>query len=224
MGPTIGQLLPLALGIAISPIPIIAGILMLLSPRARSTGVGFLVGWLLGIAVVASVFTVLSSVLPSSSTDTSRPVLGVIQLVLGALMLLLALRQWRGRPRAGAKPDMPTWMQRINGMSFVGALGLGLLLAGPNPKNLLLGASAGMTLGAAGLGGADTTLLIVGFTVLAGSTVLVPVVGFLIAAERLRAPLDRLRDWLQAENAVIMTILLLVLGVVVIGKGLASFG
>ncbi|KJQ53195.1 GAP family protein [Microbacterium sp. SA39] len=224
MGPVIGQLLPLALGIAISPIPIIAGILMLMSPRARSTGVGFLLGWLLGIAVVATVFTLLSSVLPDESDDTAKPILGVVQLVLGALLLLLALKQWRGRPRDGATPAMPKWMQQIDGMSFVAALGLGLLLSGPNPKNLLLGASAGMTLGAAGLAAGEVALLIGVFTVLAGSTVLVPVVGFLFAAEKLRAPLDRLRDWLQAENAVIMTVLLLVLGVVVIGKGLASFG
>lgn len=224
MGPTIGQLLPLALGIAISPLPIIAGILMLMSPRARSTGVGFLLGWLIGIAVVATLFTLLSSVLPESSGDASKPILGVVQLVLGALMLLLAVRQWRGRPRDGATPDMPKWMRQIDGMSFVAALGLGLLLAGPNPKNLLLGASAGMTLGASGLSGAEVALSITLFTVLAGSTVLVPVVGFLLAARKLRAPLERLRDWLQAENAVIMTVLLLVLGMVVIGKGLASFG
>lgn len=224
MGPTIGQLLPMALGIAISPLPIIAGILMLMSPRARSTGVGFLLGWLLGIAVVATVFTLLSSILPEESEDSSKPVLAVVQIVLGLLLLLLAMRQWRGRPRDGTQPDMPKWMQQIDGMSFVTALGLGLLLSGPNPKNLLLGASAGMTLGAAGLNGGEVALLIALFTVLAGSTVLAPVVGFLFASERLRTPLGRLRDWLQAENAVIMTVLLLVLGVVVIGKGIASFG
>ena len=48
----IGEILPLALGIAISPIPIIAAILMLLSPRARTTSVGFLLGWEIGRAHV----------------------------------------------------------------------------------------------------------------------------------------------------------------------------
>lgn len=224
MGPIIGELLPLAVGIAISPIPIIAGILMLLSPRARSTGVGFLLGWLAGIIVVTTVFTLLSSVLPEESEDSSKPVLGVVQVLLGALLVLLAVKQWRGRPRDGAEAAMPKWMQQIDGMSFVSALGLGLLLSGVNPKNLLLGASAGLSLGDADLSGGETALSIVVFTVLAGSTVLVPVVGFLLASEKLRQPLDRLRDWLQAENAVIMTVLLLVLGVVVIGKGLTAFG
>ena len=223
MGDVIGQLLPMAVGIAISPVPIIASILMLLSPRARSTSLGFLLGWLAGIALVAAVFTSLSSVLPTGSADGPSPILGTVQLVLGVLLLLVAAKQWRGRPRAGTEPALPPWMQRIDKMTFVPAFGLALLLAGVNPKNLLLGASAGMTLGSADLGISELVVVIALFTVMAGSTVLVPVVGFLLAANALRAPLDRLRVWLQAENAVIMTVLLLVLGVVILGKGIAAF-
>lgn len=224
MAQVIGQLLPFALGIAISPLPIIAGILMLMSPRARSTSVGFLLGWVFGIVIVTTVFTLLSSVLPDESEDASKPILGVVQLVLGALLLLLAVKQWRGRPRGDTRPAMPPWMQKVDSMSFVAVLGLGLLLSGANPKNLLLGASAGVVLGSAALAPAETIVVIACFTVLAASTVLIPVVGYLLAADALRQPLGRLRDWLQAENAVIMTVLLLVLGVVVLGKGIGSFG
>lgn len=224
MGQIIGQLLPLAVGIAISPLPVIAGILMLMSPRARSTGVGFLVGWLGGIVLVAGVFALLSSILPEQDEGGASPVLGAVQLALGVLMLLMAVRQWRGRPKQGADAEMPKWMRQIDGMTFFAALGLGLLLAALNPKNLLLGASAGVSLGGAALGGGETVIVMVVYTILAASTVLVPVVGYLVASEALRAPLGRLRDWLQAENAVIMTVLLLVLGVVVIGKGIAAFG
>ncbi len=224
MGQVIGQLLPLAVGIAISPLPVIAGILMLMSPRARSTGVGFLVGWLAGIVVVAVLFAALSSILPETSGDEATPILGAVQLVFGVLLLVLGVRQWRGRPKPGARVEMPKWMTQIDGMSFAAALGLGLLLAALNPKNLLLGASAGVTLGAAGIDTAEQVVVMVVYTVIASSTVLIPVVGFLLASDRLRSPLGRLRDWLQAENAVIMTVLLLVLGVVIIGKGIAAFG
>lgn len=61
------------------------------------------------------------------------------------------------------------------------------------------------------------------FTLIGASTVLVPVVGYLVAAARLRAPLDALRGWLAAENAVIMAVLLLVIGMSLIGKGIGSF-
>ncbi len=223
MGSVIGDVLTPALGVAISPIPIIAAILMLLSSRARVTGPGFLLGWVLGIVVAVTVFTVLSSILPSEDPDGSQPIKGVIQLVLGALLLLLAVRQWRGRPRAGAEPAMPKWMQAIDSITFPKALGLGFLLSAVNPKNLLLAASAGVTIGASGLEAAAMVLPIAIFTVIAASTVLVPVVGYLVAADRLRGPLDVLRQWLAKENAVIMAVLLLVISVVVIGKGIGSF-
>ncbi|KAF2412596.1 hypothetical protein B1729_14375 [Microbacterium sp. B35-04] len=223
MGAVIGDILTLALGVAISPIPIIAAILMLLSPKARVTGTGFLLGWVLGIVVAVTVFTLLSSILPAEEEDASQPIKGVIQLVLGALLLLLAVRQWRGRPKAGEEPAMPKWMQAIDTITFPKALGLGFLLSAVNPKNLLLAASAGVTIGAAGLDAGSIVVVIAVFTLIAASTVLVPVVGYLLAADKLRGPLDALRGWLAKENAVIMAVLLVVIGVAIIGKGIGSF-
>ena len=223
MGAVIGDILTPALGVAISPIPIIAAILMLLSPKARLTGTGFLLGWVLGIVVAVTVFTLLSSVLPQDETEGGQPVKGVIQLVLGALLLLLALRQWRGRPKPGVEPEMPKWMRAIDTITFPRALGLGFLLSAVNPKNLLLAASAGVTIGAAGLDTGSIVVVIAVFTLIAASTVLIPVVGYLVAAEKLRGPLDALRGWLAKENAVIMAVLLLVIGVSLIGKGMGSF-
>ena len=72
MGSVIGDILPLAIGIAISPIPIIAAILMLLSPKAKGTSVGFLIGWVPGIVVALVVFILLASVLPELRTRSSR--------------------------------------------------------------------------------------------------------------------------------------------------------
>lgn len=222
MNEVIGATLPLALGIAISPIPIIAAILMLLSPRARVTSVGFLLGWITGIVVAVTVFTLLASVMPSGGADEPQPIKGGLQLALGVLLMLLALRQWRGRPRAGQEPALPKWMQAIDKITFPVAIGLGFLLSAVNPKNLLLAAGAGVEIGSAGLEFGAILAAIAVFTAIAASTVLVPVVGYLIAADRLRGPLDALRGWLAKENAVIMAILLTVLGVVLIGKGIAS--
>ena len=45
----------MAIGVAISPVPIIAVILMLFSKRARSNGIAFLVGWVVALVVVGSI-------------------------------------------------------------------------------------------------------------------------------------------------------------------------
>jgi hypothetical protein len=58
---------------------------------------------------------------------------------------------------------------------------------------------------------------------LAACTVVIPVIGYLVASARLAGPLDRLRGWLVENNSTIMAVLLLVIGLAVIGKGVASF-
>ena len=46
-----------------SPIPIIAAILMLLGRHARTTSIGLAIGWLVGIVVVGVLMTVLARAL-----------------------------------------------------------------------------------------------------------------------------------------------------------------
>ena len=222
MSEVIGEILPLAVGIAISPIPIIAAILMLLSPRAKRTSVGFLIGWLAGIVVAVVLFTLLTSVIPQDNAGPS-PVAGVIKIILGALLLLLAIKQWRTRPAEGEQASMPKWMSAIDSMTAGKALGLGFLLSAVNPKNLLMAISAGVIVGSADLAIGQIAVVIIIFVLLAASTVLIPVIGYLIASARLAGPLDKLREWLVENNALIMAVLLLVIGVSVIGKGLANF-
>ena len=205
MGSAIGDTLPLALGIAISPVPIIAAILMLLSPKARGTSVGFLLGWVVGIVVAVVVFTLLSGLLPENDPDASKPIAGTIKIVLGALLLLLALRQWRSRPRQGEPEKLPKWMDAIDSMTAGRGFVLAFILAAINPKNLLLAAGAGVAIGTAGLSVGAATLVIVVFVVIAASSVAIPVIGYLLAADRMRGPLDALRGWLVHNNAAVIT-------------------
>jgi hypothetical protein len=89
------------------------------------------------------------------------------------------------------------------------------------PKNLLLALSAGVIVSEAGLSVGETSVVIVVFTVIATSTVAVPVVAHLVAPARMRGPFERLRAWLIENNVTIMGLLLLVIGVVMIGNGIA---
>nr|WP_217498778.1 GAP family protein [Leifsonia sp. C5G2] len=215
--------MPYAVGIAISPIPIIAAILMLLSPRARSTGVGFLVGWVVGIAVAVTVFTLLSSLIPEPAPDSSQPVAGTIRIVLGLALLLLALRQWRSRPRLGDAPALPAWMGAIDSSTTWRGFALGFVLAAVNPKNLLLAAGAGVAIGADGLSSGAAAVAIAVFTLIAALSVAVPVIAYLVSADRMRRPLQRLRGWLVQNNSAVMAVLLLVIGVVLIRDGIEAF-
>ncbi|APE33155.1 hypothetical protein BOX37_03330 [Nocardia mangyaensis] len=217
MGSVIGDLLPLAVGVAISPIPIVAAILMILSKNAGGAAKGFAAGWVGGILVVTVVVTLLSGLLGSTESEPSV-VVSWIKIVLGALLVLLAFEQWQSR----SDTSVPGWMQAIDTLTVVKAAGLGALLSAVNPKNLLLCVSAGLAIGAGGLTAGGDIVAIVVFTLLASTTVLAVVIGYAVAADRLGPTLDSARQWLQANNHAVMAIVLLVMGAVVIGKGVGG--
>ncbi|WP_341934276.1 GAP family protein [Microbacterium sp. LWO14-1.2] len=223
MTDVLGGILPLAVGVAISPIPIIAIILMLLSPSARTAAVGFVVGWVLGIVVAVTLFTLIGTAIPAADPDAAKPVQGVIHLVFGALLIGLGIAQMRHRGASSSSKAPPKWMQAIDRMSFPGAFGLGALLAAVNPKNTMMTATAGITIGTPGISVGSAAIAIAGFTVIAASTVVVPALAYLLAADRLGGRLVAVREWLEKENTVIMAVLLLALGPMNIGKGIALF-
>ena len=222
MGAVIGDLLPLGLGVAISPIPIIAVILMLLSRQAARTSTGFLAGWVAGIVVVTVVVLLLVGQAGNTSTGKPSTVSSVLKLVFGVLLLVMAVRQWRERPKPDEAAELPKWMSAIDSLTLGKALGLGFLLSGVNPKNLLMCLAAGTTIGAAHLSGGEDAVAVVVFTLIAASTVAIPVVGYLTARSKMAGPLESLRDWLTQNNATVMAVLLLVIGVVLLGKGIGG--
>ena len=223
MGTAIGELLPLAVAIAISVTTIITTVLMLLSPEAKSRTVGLLVGCVVGVGGAVALFAVLPSLLPTQGpSGSSLEKAAVIKIVIGVLLVVLALKQWRERPARGDRVELPKWMAGVDSMRPGKALLLGVLLSAVVPKNLLLAVSAGLILGEARLSVGQTSVVIVGFTVIATSTVAAPVVANVVAPSRMRGPFERLREWLVENNVAIMVLVLLLIGVVMVGNGIAS--
>ncbi|MEV0549895.1 GAP family protein [Nocardia salmonicida] len=217
MGSVIGGLLPLAVGVAVSPIPIIAAILMILSKNAGGAAKGFAVGWVAGILVVTGVMTLLAGTLGGSDSEPSTGA-SIVKIILGVALVVLAVIQWQER----SQTEVPGWMKAIDTLTPVKALGLGALLSGVNPKNLLLCVSAGVAIGAGGLSAGADLVVIVVFTLLASVTVLAVVLGYMLAADKLGPMLDSLREWLQLNNHAVMAIVLLIMGAVVLGKGIGG--
>lgn len=217
----LGDLLPAALGVAISPIPIIATVLMLLSQRARQTAPAFAVGWMLGIAVVLVVVLLIAG--PDGiDTASSSGASSWIKLVLGLLFLLLAWNTWRKRPRPGQEVEPPKWMASLENVKPFTALGLGALLGGVNPKNLALAVSGAVAIASAGLSGGQEVVSVVVFVIIGSLLVAGPVVAFLVAGERMAGPLGALKQFMEVHNAAIMIVLLGVLGLSDLGKGLGG--
>lgn len=222
MGEIIGAMLPFVAGVALSPVPLIAVILTLFSERGRSASVGFLVGWMLGLAAMVSLVAALATVIPRGDGGEAAPWTGWILVALGVTLLVLAVRSWRSRPGPDEEPVLPSWMKTIDALGFAGALRLGVVLSVANPKVVVFCLTVGIGLGTAALTTGELIAAIIVFVVLSSSTVAAPVVAYLVASDRLRAPLARLRDWIARENQVIMAVLFAVLGWNAIGDGIAT--
>ena len=218
MGDAIGAKLGYAVGIAVSPIPIAAVILMLFSGRARVNSVSFMVAWVAGIVLVTTVVVLI----PGLETDDSEPsdTTGWIKLVLGVLLLAVGARQWRARPGPDDEVPVPGWMAKIDELRPGAAFGLGFVLSALNPKNLLLAIAAGVSIGALALSSGETVGAVVVFTLIASISVTVPVVAYLIAGKRLDPTLDRTKAWLIDNNTAVMAVLFVIFGVSLLGDAI----
>jgi threonine/homoserine/homoserine lactone efflux protein len=222
MNEAIGQILSLGVGVTLSPLPIVAVVLMLATPRARANGPAFLFGWLAGLSLVGAVVLLVSGGADASTDDGPATWVSALKLVLGAGALLLALKQWRGRPRGDDEPSLPKWMQAIDGFSPAKAFGLAVVLSAVNPKNLLLTVAAAAAIAATGVSAGQQAISLVIFVVIGTLGPGAPVVIYLTLGERSRALLDELKSWMAGNNAVILAVLMLVIGAKLIGDGIAG--
>ena len=222
MGKAIGEILPYALGAAISVVPIIAIILMLVTPKAKTNGTAFAAGFVLGLAVICTVAVALAGGSDFSSSSGPTKTVSVIKLLLGLLLLFAASRQWRARPKPGAEPAMPKWLKSIDQFTPVRSFGIGTALSAVNPKNLAMSLAAGLSIAQAGLSAGQEAGTIVIYVVLAGATILGPLVVYLAMGQRAAESLGGWRTWLADNNATVMSVLLLVFSVVLIGQGISG--
>jgi hypothetical protein len=218
----IGQVLSLGVGVSLSPVPIIAIVLMLGTPRARSNGLAFALGWLAGLTIVGGALLVLAS--GNSQEDDGGPEtwVSIVKLVLGVLFLLLAARTWRGRPRAGQEAAMPKWMRAIDTFTAGKSLGFAVVLSGVNPKNLALTIAAVTAIAETGITSGEAVGALAVFILIGSLSILTPVAIYFALGPKAAVILDEVKTWMASHNAAIMTILLLVLGTKLIGDAIGG--
>ncbi len=218
----IGQVLVFGLGVALSPIPIIAVVLMLATPKGRVNGPAFLAGWMFGLAVVGTLVLLAASGGDASEKGSAATWVSILELVLGVGLLLLAARQWRERPRGDAQPELPGWMAAIDGFGALRSAGMGVLLSALNPKNLLLTVGAAAAIAQIGASTGDQAVALAVFVLLGTLGPAIPVAISFLMGDRATQVLASLRAWMARENTVIMGVLCLVIGAKIIGDAIGT--
>ncbi len=219
MGSAVGDVLPLGIGVAVSPFPIIAVILMLFTRRAKSNAPAFLAGWIAGLAGVGVIVLVISNGVDVAADDEPWAGESALRTVVGVLLLLLAWWQWRSRPEEGRETQTPRWMQRLESANPAMALGLGAVLSGLNPKDTTLTILAAAAIAQAELSAGESVVTLAVFVAIATISVVAPVTLYFALGERAEETLNGWKAWLIANNATVMAVLFLVFGVVLVAQG-----
>jgi threonine/homoserine/homoserine lactone efflux protein len=222
MGEAIGGALPLAVGVALSPVPIIGVTLMLATPGGRGNGIAFILGWVGGLAVAGAVFLLLAGTVGAAEGGEPADWVSYLKLALGVLLLLVAVRQWRSRPHDGEEPPMPKWMRSIDGFKAPKAAALAVLLAAVNPKNLLLVVAATAAISQTGITAGEQAVAYAIFVIIATVGPGAPLAIYLLLRDRSAAILASLRTWMTLNNGAIMAVICLVIGAKLIGDGVAG--
>ena len=220
MGDALTNSLTYAVGIAASPIPIVVVIMMYVSARPRVNSAVFVTTWVLGVATIVTAASLVPGLgVDAESRGSGR---GVLRIAVGAVFLLLAVRNWRRRAAPGEEPSTPSWLNPEGGIGVRVAVGLGVLLSLLNPKDLALAVSGGAAIGAEELPPGQRAVTIVIFTLVAVSTVALPVVVYLVVGARTVDVFDRLKQFLLRHNAVVLAVIWLLLGVAFVLEGVSA--
>jgi threonine/homoserine/homoserine lactone efflux protein len=224
MADAIGQVLSLGVGVALSPVPIIAVVLMLGTPQARANGAAFVLGWVIGLALAGTVILLVSSGADASGDGDPASWVGVLKIVLGVLLLLVAARTWQVRPRGDREAELPKWMQTIDRFTASRSIGFGALLSGVNPKNLVLTVGAAAAIAQTGIPAGEQAVALAVFIVVATLGPGIPVAIYFVMGDRAERLLEGLKGWMAAHNAAIMAVLCLLIAMKLIGDGISRLG
>jgi hypothetical protein len=220
MWQALGALLPIAVAVALSSVPLTVTILILLSPNRGRAALPFLVGWVIGVAAVIILSAAGAAALAKPLRRGPDMAVVVLEIVIGAALMVLAAIYLRRRSPAGGT-GLPRWLAAVDSFGPVVCFSIAVILS-LRPKGLLLGVAGGLALSAASLNADDTVLLIIIYTAIASSTVVVPIIASLIAPQRMEPKLISARDWLIVNGRIVTSVMMFMIGVVILGYGLTQ--
>lgn len=215
LGSVLSELIPLALIIALSPLSIIPAVLVLHTARPRPTGIAFLAGWIVGLAALTVIFVGVSDLLGGAGHSPRWA--SWLRIIIGVALIVFGVIRWLARHK---NPHQPAWLRTITefGPAKAGIAGAALTVI--NPKVLFICVAAGLAIGTAGLASADVGVAAAAFVLVSASTVILPVVAYLIAGAKLDPLLAKLKAWMEKHNAALVAAILVVIGVLVLYKGI----
>ena len=220
MGQALGSLLPIGVAAALSSVPIMATILILLSDQRNKSALPFLVGTVLGAIILVAVGTIAANAIPQPRPRKADTTAGILEILLGAALIGYSLRSMF-RESAPVGDSATKWAEAVGSLGAAKSFGLGLAL-NLRPKCLILSAAASLALRSAKLNVEETAVLVVIYSAIATSTVTVPIMATLASPDRMEPRLITARDWLNEHGHVVTATVMLLVGAIIVGSGVGK--
>ncbi len=216
------ELAPLILGSALAPIWIIIVLLMLASPRGLLKALAFVVGMSLTRVLQGVVFgLVFGASSEAEAVDGGKStVSATLLLVVGILLLISAYRKWRKEEDPDDPP--PKWMQAIDQLTPLKALGMGAGLVAVGIKLWVFTLSAISEISAIDLSRNEAITAYLLFILLAQSLLILPILIYAIVPKAAAKMLETAIAWLLRYNRPITITVTLIFGSYFTWDGLTS--
>jgi len=200
-----------ALAIAVNPVPIIASVTLLSTSHGKRNAAYFIATVIFVMLAVGSLTIFVLGNANSSSAGTGG---AAVQAAFGLIFLAVAVQQWRTKPVEGKDPG---WMKALDKAGLVAGVALGVSLT----NYALLTTGVGKIV-ESGLSASVQSAALVFFTVIATSTIVLPLIIYLVRPVWAKDKLGRLRDWLMLHNRVILIVVFGLMGLLFTVQGVSA--
>ena len=221
IGQAIGEVLAFGVGIALSPLAIVALVVMLVAPAGARPAWTFLGAWVLSLCSLSTLVLLLADGADASENGAPATWVNVVKVIVGLLLVVFAVREWHGRATAEREADGPGWMRKLDNITVPKAAGLAALFVA-KPKNLLLTIGAGVAVAEVGASPAGQAVAVAVLVALGTGGLAIPLSIHVFMPNRGRGLLIGLRDWMVDENATIIAVLCLIIAAKLLGDALIS--
>ena len=209
---------PMAMGLALSPFPVIAVIMILMTPRAKRNISGFILGWYSGIYVIGC----LIYLIPGLESKQGEPTVlsGVLRILAGLILLIFALRLWLQWSRKNDQVTTPKIFEKMDTLDFWKSFAIGPLFSVANVKNMAFSAAGASRLNMSLSDHAEFFISLALFALTASLTLIFPVVIYFLMGNKIEHRFLNWKKWLIKNNKVLLMLILTFISVILIKAGI----
>ncbi len=215
-GLVLAKLTAPALVVALSPIPVVVSLVLLIhNRRPYSSSVAYLLGRLVSLTVLTAGFMqfprLFDNLVGPAPAWGDWVVMGV-----GVALVLFGTWLWRRRAHGAGGPR---WAGSVGAITPPVAAAIGMFPMLANPKVLAASAAVGTEIATVRLTAVSSVVAVAYYAALANSTVTAPILAYFVIGPRIDPQLERIRCWIQRQHRTLAAIAVVIVGVAVVLYG-----